>query len=62
MDASIAAALMAALLVGAVVGGLVFRALSAARRVCAAAERDLARLRESDLAHDHRRTSEAVSL
>jgi hypothetical protein len=62
MDASIAAALMVALLVGAVVGGLVFRALSAARRVCAAAERDLARLRESDLAHDRRRTRDPVSL
>jgi cob(I)alamin adenosyltransferase len=52
MDASIAAPLLAALLVGALVGGLGHRSLAAARRVVRAAERDLARLRESDLSSD----------
>ncbi|WP_426565972.1 hypothetical protein ACPPVT_05245 [Angustibacter sp. McL0619] len=62
MDASIAAELLVALLVGALVGGLGFRALSAARRVVAAAERDLARLRASDLATGHPPARQKVRL
>jgi hypothetical protein len=50
MSPAIAASVLGALLVGALVGGVGHRALSAARSVMAAAERDLAQPGESDLA------------